>query len=701
VRIQFDFLRSKVAQRIALLFVLCALIPILALSFLSFRQVTQQLRQQSQERLFQSNKAMGMAIYERLLILEAEMAIISAQIRVNPHIKLDVASRDLKIRLERKFKGLWLVPEQSPALILLGEDPAPELTIQQYQHIRSGETLVFYRLLPEYSARIFMAVKMTSPELPASYFAAEIDPGFLWNMGYEETLPYWAEFSVYDHENRLLFSSLPQPYLLADRPNPSRMLGDSGSFEWSYTGEKYLASSRDLFIQSQFYASKWTLVLSEASSYIQEPLDQFKRTFPLVILLSLWVVLFLSFSQIRRSLIPLEKLKEGAQRISQRDFESQIIVKSGDEFEDVAETFNDMSATLGRQFKALKMMSAIDRAVLSSRDARTIVESLLTQIHNICPCQGVCIALLEPTDKMTGNTYFRAVGESQKIQVSEIELLPHDLKLLKEQNDKIYVSGGSISPSFLLSQDLSGLKYFFISPVFLKNMPAAIVSLGFYEEPMLSQDEMNNIRQLTDQVGVALSNTRLLEELQEINLGILAVLARAIDAKSHWTAGHSERVTEFALKIGKTLALTHKQLDMIHRGGLLHDIGKLGIPNQILDKPVKLTPKEKQIVQTHTTLGARILEPIAAYSEVVRMALEHHENFDGSGYPQGLKGKNISLYSRILAVADNFDALSSDRPYRRALKRGEVIHLIKIQSGKKFDPLVVDAFLRVIKTRGG
>lgn len=701
MRIQFDFLRSKVAQRIALLFILCALIPILALSFLSFRQVTQQLRQQSQERLFQSNKAMGMAIFERLLILEAEMAIISAQIRVNPQIKLDVTSRDLKIRLERKFKGLWLMREQSPASILLGEDPAPELTIQQYQHIRSGETLVSYRFLSEYSTRIFMAIKMTSPELPASYFAAEIDPGFLWNMGYEETLPYWAEFSVYDHENRLLFSSLPQSYLLADRPNPSQILGDSGSFEWSYKGEKYLANSRDLFIQSNFYASKWALVLSEASSYRQKPLAQFKRTFPLVILLSLWVVLFLSFSQIRRSLIPLEKLKKGAQRISQRDFESQIIVNSGDEFQDVAEAFNDMSTTLGRQFKALKMMSAIDRAVLSSRDARTIVESLLTKIHNICPCQGVCIALLEPKDKMTGNMYFRAVGESQKIQVSEIELLPHDLKLLEEKNDKIYVSGGSISPSFLLSQDSSGLKYFFISPVFLKKKPAAIVSLGFYEEPMLSQDEMSNIRQLTDQVGVALSNTRLLKELQEINLGILAVLARAIDAKSHWTAGHSERVTGFALKIGKTLALSKKQLDVIHKGGLLHDIGKLGIPNQILDKPAKLNPKEFQIVQTHTTLGARILEPITSYSEIVRIVLEHHENFDGSGYPQGLKGKNISLYSRIFAVADNFDALSSDRPYRRALKLKEVIHYIKIQAGKKFDPMVVDAFLRVIKTKGG
>ncbi len=700
MRIQLDFLRSKVAQRIALLFILCALIPIIALSVLSFRQVTQHLHQQSQERLFQSNKSMGMAIYERLLILEAEMAFISTQIRVNPHVNLDRYFQNFSTRLERKFRGLWLVPEQSSTSILLGEGQPPELTEQEYQHLRSGETIMFYMLLPRHSARIFMAIKMTLPEFPSSYFAAELDPDFLWSMGYEEALPYWAEFSVYDHENKLLFSSLPQDSLWADLPDPVRPLGDSGSFGWSYQGDTYLASFRDLFIQSQFYASRWTLVLSETNSYIQEPVGNFKKTFLLVILLSFWVVLLLSFSQIRRSLVPLVKLKEGAQRISQRDFETRIIVNSGDEFEEVAEAFNDMSVTLGRQFKALKMMSTIDRAVLSSMDAGEIVESLLTQIHNICPCQGVCVAMLEPTDKMTGDLYFRMVGESQITQMAEIELLPHDLKLLQEQKDHVYVAGSSLSPSFLLPQVLSELKYFFISPVFLKNKPAAILSLGFYEKPLLTQDEKSNIRQLAEQVGVALSNARLLNELQDFNFGTLTALARAIDAKSPWTAGHSERVTEFASKIARTLALSQKQLDVIQRGGLLHDIGKLGIPNQILDKPAKLTPEEFQIVQTHTTLGARILEPIAAYSDIVHIVLEHHENFDGSGYPAGLKGKNISLYSRIFAVADNFDALTNDRPYRRGLELGEAIQLIKCQSGKKFDPMIVDAFLRVTEIMG-
>jgi len=643
---------------------------------------------------------MGMAIYERLLILEAEMALVSTQITQNPHIKMNNSSLDSSQRLERKFKGLWFVPEQSFPSILLGDGQPPELSEQDYQHLRSGETTVFCRITPEQPARIFMAIKMTAPEFPASFFVAELDPGYLWTMGFEATLPYWVEFSVYDHENKLLFSSLPQESLWADRPNPVRPLGESGLFAWSSQGESYSASFRDLFIQSQFYASKWTLVLSETNSYIQKPVGQFKKSFPLVILLSIWVVLLLSFSQIRRSLVPLEQLKAGALRISQREFEKQIVVNSGDEVEDLAETFNDMSVTLGRQFKALKMMSNIDRAVLSSLDAKAIVESLLAQIHKICPCQGVSVALLKPSDKMTGELYSRVVGESQPIQMLEIELLPHDLKLLQEQADHVFAINNALSPSFLVAQVSAGLKYFFISPVFLKNKPAAILSLGFADTPLLSQNEMNNIRQLSDQVGVALSNARLIKELQDFNWGTLTALARAIDAKSPWTAGHSERVTEIATKIGKTLELPQKQLDVIQRGGYLHDIGKLGIPNQILDKPRKLTPEENQIVQTHTTLGARILEPIAAYSDIVHIVLEHHENFDGTGYPAGLKGKNISLYSRIFAVADNFDALINDRPYRPAWEPSEAIQFIKIQAGKKFDPMVVDAFLRITEATG-
>jgi putative nucleotidyltransferase with HDIG domain len=197
-------------------------------------------------------------------------------------------------------------------------------------------------------------------------------------------------------------------------------------------------------------------------------------------------------------------------------------------------------------------------------------------------------------------------------------------------------------------------------------------------------------------MGVALSNARLVRELSELNWGTLEALARTIDAKSHWTAGHSERVTKLGLKIGRCLGLTQEEIDVLHRGGLMHDIGKLGIPMDILDKDGKLTKKEEQLMREHVRLGARILEPIAAYAEVVPIVLHHHEHFNGQGYPEGLAGKAISLGGRIFAVADSFDALTSNRPYRRALKRELAIEMIKERCGSQYDPDVVQAFLEVM-----
>jgi putative nucleotidyltransferase with HDIG domain len=202
-------------------------------------------------------------------------------------------------------------------------------------------------------------------------------------------------------------------------------------------------------------------------------------------------------------------------------------------------------------------------------------------------------------------------------------------------------------------------------------------------------------------MGVALSNARLIKELNEFNWGTLEALARAIDAKSHWTAGHSERVTKLALKIGRFFGLPQEEMDVLHRAGLLHDIGKLGIPMDILDKEGKLTKKEEQLMREHVRLGLRILEPIAAYDEVISIISHHHENFNGEGYPNGLAGKDISLGGRIFAVADSFDALTSNRPYRQALDREYAIEMIKQGSGSRYDPDIVQAFLEVMAQEGG
>ena len=188
-----------------------------------------------------------------------------------------------------------------------------------------------------------------------------------------------------------------------------------------------------------------------------------------------------------------------------------------------------------------------------------------------------------------------------------------------------------------------------------------------------------------------------IDALEQLDLGTLTALARAIDAKSAWTAGHSERVTQLALKIGHAMGLPAKSLAIMHRGGLLHDIGKIGTPAAVLDKAGELEPEEMQIMRDHVKIGVRILEPIPCFREALPMVAQHHEWFDGSGYPAGLAGENISSHARILAVADCYDAMVSDRPYRKGLPKQRVLDILKQRSGTQFDSAVIEVFMRLPK----
>ena len=187
----------------------------------------------------------------------------------------------------------------------------------------------------------------------------------------------------------------------------------------------------------------------------------------------------------------------------------------------------------------------------------------------------------------------------------------------------------------------------------------------------------------------------LIDALEQLNWGALSALARTIDAKSEWTAGHSERVTALALRIARAMQLPEHELRVMHRGGLLHDIGKIGTPLEILDKPAKLEPHEMAIMREHVQTGVRILEPVAAFAESLPIVAQHHEWYNGAGYPAGLAGEEISLHARIFAVADCYDALVSDRPYRAGLAKARVVKMLAEKSGTQFDPQVIEVFLRL------
>ena len=186
------------------------------------------------------------------------------------------------------------------------------------------------------------------------------------------------------------------------------------------------------------------------------------------------------------------------------------------------------------------------------------------------------------------------------------------------------------------------------------------------------------------------------KDLEDLLISTITSLVSAIDAKSPWTKGHSERVTYYATKIGQELGLNQTDIETLTLAGLLHDIGKLGTYDAVLDKPDKLTNEEFELVKKHPLKGAEILAPIKQLSDIIPIIKQHHERYDGNGYPSRLKGDEISVSARILCAADSFDAMTAERPYKPAREIEDAKAELKRCSGAQFDPLIVDAFLKVL-----
>ncbi|MFB3884154.1 MAG: HD domain-containing phosphohydrolase [Thermodesulfobacteriota bacterium] len=698
---KFDptFLRSKVAQRIFILFILCALIPITALAILSFSQVTQQLNEQSRDQLRHATKGLGLAVYERLLTLEDQMKLVASNMALGSGAPPPALPYDLSENLSERFKGLVLIKGNEKPFPCFGHiQDAPALSPSEKDYLRAGKTLVTTQSNSGLPACIFMSRVLDPKDPKAGRLLGQINLLYLLDLDEETSIPLMAKLSVLDQSNNPLYSSPEVGSSILQQVASTLHRSSVGQLELEKDGSEYIVSYWTVFLQPRFFVPKWTVVLTESKSDVLAPMTRFTRIFPLVILLSLLVVVYLSVIQIRRSLIPLEKLQEGTKQIAKSDFESPVTIQSGDEFEDLAASFNAMASRLGKQFKALTAMSEIDRAILSTLDTRKIVNTLLTRIPDVFPCDCVSVTLIEPDNPSSGRIHLRANKPWSEIRVKTVRFQPEEIRKIHDCAESFFVTYEDL-PEHLAPLTEFGTKSFLVLPIFIKDKMAGIIHLGYLIPPVLIQDDLDQVRRLADQMAVALSNASLIKELNQLNLGTLIAFARTIDAKSPWTAGHSERVTNLALEIGKTLGLSPKQLDVLHRGGLLHDAGKIGIPAEILDKPTRLTDEESRIMREHVRIGARILEPIAAYADVMPIVLQHHEWFDGGGYPSGISGETIHLNARIFAVADYFDAMTSDRPYRIGIDDKETIHTIQQKAGSHFDPKVVEAFLEVMAQR--
>ncbi len=189
------------------------------------------------------------------------------------------------------------------------------------------------------------------------------------------------------------------------------------------------------------------------------------------------------------------------------------------------------------------------------------------------------------------------------------------------------------------------------------------------------------------------------QEINTLNVDLLNALAETIDLRDPFTLGHSQYVTRYAVLLAKKLGLSAESIEMIRKAGLLHDIGKIGVPDAILMKPFPLTPDEYQVVQQHTILGADILKNAHSMQHLSPIVRHHHERYDGDGYPDRLKGKDIPIEARIIAIADSVEAMASDRPYRRALSMERIEEELIRNSGTQFDPMIIESMLQILQER--
>ena len=353
---------------------------------------------------------------------------------------------------------------------------------------------------------------------------------------------------------------------------------------------------------------------------------------------------------------------------------------------------------LFHKVETIQVMHEMDRSILSTLESQEILETTTRLIGKVIPCDRATVVLVDR--ERQGFIYKAGFGVTivQKEAFIPFKDSSATEEVVKKRRTE-YISDirklknlRPIEERFLKDGFLSHIRI----PLVVKGEIDGILTVGSKRAAAFTPEDLSTLEKIASQIGVALENARLVSDLEELFLGTVKSLASAIDAKSRWTAGHSERVTRYAINIGKEMGFSKKELQDLEIGGLLHDIGKLGTYEAILDKAGKLTDEEINMIKQHPLKGAEILSPIKQLKNCISAAKYHHEYYNGKGYPEGLKGEEIPLTARIICIADSVDAMGADRPYRKGKPMDEIVAELKRWSGTQFDPKVVEAFLRVI-----
>jgi putative nucleotidyltransferase with HDIG domain len=352
----------------------------------------------------------------------------------------------------------------------------------------------------------------------------------------------------------------------------------------------------------------------------------------------------------------------------------------------------------------LESLRVVDRAVAGSLDKRVTLNILLNQVISQLEVDAADVLLLNaPLQTLqftAGQGFHTGLHKSASVRVGESFAGRAVLeRRMVRVTDRETARENQDFFAFWVNEEFAD---YYAVPLIAKGQVKGVIEV-FRRKPFTPDSEwLNFLETLAHQAAIALDNAQLFENLQSANMDLTLAYdatiegwSRAMDLRDEETEGHTLRVTEMAVSLAQAFGLTDQEILHLRRGALLHDIGKMGVPDHILLKPGKLTDEEWEIMSKHPQFAYEMLRSIAYLRPSIDIPYLHHEKWDGTGYPQGLKSDQIPLAARIFAIVDVYDALTSDRPYRKAWTKADTLQYLREQSGSHFDPQVVEKFIEV------
>lgn len=353
----------------------------------------------------------------------------------------------------------------------------------------------------------------------------------------------------------------------------------------------------------------------------------------------------------------------------------------------------------------LSTLRSIDLAITNNLDLTSILNILVDEVLHL---HGISAAAVLMPIHQDGLLHFRAGKGFSTDTIHKAVLSAVDYEVSHQFPSRYTLTISDLketpsSPRHNLSL-AEGFTVYHAIPLVSKNQINGILEVYQKDAQPLSHDVMDFLESLATQAAIAIDVATLIEDLQSSNQELIAAYdstiegwSRALDLRDKETEGHTQRVTEMALHLARAVGMTEEELVHVYRGSLMHDIGKMGIPDSILLKPAPLTPEEIELMKMHPIYAYHLLKPIRFLHPALDIPYCHHERWDGSGYPRGLKGTQIPLAARIFAVVDVWDALVSDRPYSPRWQKEDALRYIKDYAGVYFDAEIVDIFIKMME----